>query len=219
MRHLGRLPGQGEVLSDLPVGASLDPSGTFYWQPGPGFAGRFPLLFVRTDCQRAGGAPSCDRHDPESIGSPDRHANGLCRGEVVGHGAVRVDDQVIGSRRQARGCHVVTARPVARVSKDCGDIRPNPTERGHTDEYWRSTSRWMGPDMNRIDACSAGRGGVDRPSRNVERLIDRREIRRKVDCEQRARDNRDVDGPNDAEPTDRIDPPEQRELIGAWRQA
>jgi hypothetical protein len=40
-----------EVLSDLPVGASLDPSGTFYWQPGPGFAGRFPLLFVRTDCR------------------------------------------------------------------------------------------------------------------------------------------------------------------------
>ncbi len=39
-----------ELLSDLPVGASLDPSGTFYWQPGPGFAGRFPLLFVRTDC-------------------------------------------------------------------------------------------------------------------------------------------------------------------------
>ena len=41
-----------EVLSDLPVGASLDPSGTFYWQPGPGFAGRFALLFVRTDCSR-----------------------------------------------------------------------------------------------------------------------------------------------------------------------
>jgi hypothetical protein len=39
------------VLSDLPVGASLDPAGTFYWQPGPGFAGQFPLLFVRTDCQ------------------------------------------------------------------------------------------------------------------------------------------------------------------------
>ena len=39
------------VLTDLPVGASLDPAGTFYWQPGPGFAGRFPLLFVRTDCQ------------------------------------------------------------------------------------------------------------------------------------------------------------------------
>ena len=39
-----------DVLNDLPVGASLDPSGTFYWQPGPGFAGRFPLLFVRTDC-------------------------------------------------------------------------------------------------------------------------------------------------------------------------
>jgi hypothetical protein len=38
------------VLSDLPVGASLDPSGTFYWQTGPGFSGRFPLLFVRTDC-------------------------------------------------------------------------------------------------------------------------------------------------------------------------
>jgi hypothetical protein len=42
---------RGGVLGDLPVGASLDPAGTFYWQPGPGFAGRFPLLFVRTDCQ------------------------------------------------------------------------------------------------------------------------------------------------------------------------
>ena len=42
---------QGGELSDLPVGASLDPSGTFYTQPGPGFAGRFLLLFVRTDCQ------------------------------------------------------------------------------------------------------------------------------------------------------------------------
>jgi hypothetical protein len=41
----------GGVLGDLPVGASLDPSGTFYWQPGPGFAGRIALLFVRTDCQ------------------------------------------------------------------------------------------------------------------------------------------------------------------------
>jgi hypothetical protein len=39
------------ALTDLPVGASLDPAGTFYWQPGPGFAGQFPLLFVRTDCQ------------------------------------------------------------------------------------------------------------------------------------------------------------------------
>ena len=41
---------KGGELSDLPVGASLDRSGTFYWQPGPGFAGQFPLLFVRTDC-------------------------------------------------------------------------------------------------------------------------------------------------------------------------
>ena len=39
------------VLSDLPVGASLDPSGTFYWQTGPGFAGNFSLLFVRTNCR------------------------------------------------------------------------------------------------------------------------------------------------------------------------
>jgi putative Ig domain-containing protein/carboxypeptidase family protein len=40
-----------DVLSDLPVGASVDPAGTFYWQAGPGFAGRFPLVFVRTDCR------------------------------------------------------------------------------------------------------------------------------------------------------------------------
>jgi hypothetical protein len=41
------------VLGDLPVGASLDPAGIFYWQTGPGFAGRFDLLFVRTDCRAA----------------------------------------------------------------------------------------------------------------------------------------------------------------------
>jgi hypothetical protein len=40
-----------KVLMDLPVGASLDPAGTFYWQTGPGFAGRFPLVFVRTNCR------------------------------------------------------------------------------------------------------------------------------------------------------------------------
>jgi hypothetical protein len=39
------------VLTDLPVGAVVDPSGTFYWQTGPGFAGRFPLVFVRTNCR------------------------------------------------------------------------------------------------------------------------------------------------------------------------
>ena len=27
------------ALSDLPVGAAIDPAGTFYWQPGPGFIG------------------------------------------------------------------------------------------------------------------------------------------------------------------------------------
>jgi hypothetical protein len=40
-----------KVLSDLPVGASLDPAGTFFWQTGPGFAGKFPLVFVRTNCR------------------------------------------------------------------------------------------------------------------------------------------------------------------------
>jgi Putative Ig domain/Carboxypeptidase regulatory-like domain len=40
---------QGE-LRELPVGASLDRSGRFFWQPGPAFSGRFALLFVRTAC-------------------------------------------------------------------------------------------------------------------------------------------------------------------------
>ena len=39
-----------DKLVDLPVGAAIDPAGTFYWQPGPGFIGRFELLFVRTGC-------------------------------------------------------------------------------------------------------------------------------------------------------------------------
>lgn len=42
---------KNNVLTDLPVGASLDSAGTFYWQTGPGFAGRFPLVFVRTNCR------------------------------------------------------------------------------------------------------------------------------------------------------------------------
>ncbi len=40
----------GERLDDLPVGAAIDRTGTFYWQPGPGFIGTFELLFVRTAC-------------------------------------------------------------------------------------------------------------------------------------------------------------------------
>ncbi len=39
-----------ERLGHLPVGAAIDPTGTFYWQPGPGFKGQFELLFVRTAC-------------------------------------------------------------------------------------------------------------------------------------------------------------------------
>ena len=45
----GYLVKNGELV-DLPVGSSLDPSGTFYWLPGPGFAGRFAFLFIRTGC-------------------------------------------------------------------------------------------------------------------------------------------------------------------------
>lgn len=38
-------------LRDLPVGASIDPTGVFHWQPGPAFHGRYDLLLVRTDCR------------------------------------------------------------------------------------------------------------------------------------------------------------------------
>lgn len=37
-------------LGPLPVGSSLDPTGKFYWQPGPAFRGTYRLLFVRTTC-------------------------------------------------------------------------------------------------------------------------------------------------------------------------
>ena len=40
----------GDRLSELPVGAAINPAGTVYWQPGPGFIGTFELLFVRTAC-------------------------------------------------------------------------------------------------------------------------------------------------------------------------
>jgi hypothetical protein len=39
-----------KMLKALPVGASIDPAGTFFWQPGPGFSGSFDLSFVRTGC-------------------------------------------------------------------------------------------------------------------------------------------------------------------------
>lgn len=40
----------GGELRPLPVGASLDASGTFYWQPGPAFRGTYELLFLRVSC-------------------------------------------------------------------------------------------------------------------------------------------------------------------------
>jgi hypothetical protein len=37
-------------MRELPAGASIDPAGRFYWQPGAGFLGTYQLLFVRTAC-------------------------------------------------------------------------------------------------------------------------------------------------------------------------
>jgi hypothetical protein len=37
----------------LPAGATLDPAGRFYWQPGPAFHGRFQIVFVLTACDGA----------------------------------------------------------------------------------------------------------------------------------------------------------------------
>jgi hypothetical protein len=45
----GYLVVAGETRT-LPAGSSLDPAGTFYWQPGPAFAGTYDLVFVRTAC-------------------------------------------------------------------------------------------------------------------------------------------------------------------------
>jgi hypothetical protein len=45
----GYLAANGELRA-LPIGSSLDRTGTFYWQPGPGFLGSYPLVFVRTAC-------------------------------------------------------------------------------------------------------------------------------------------------------------------------
>ena len=38
------------TLDALPVGASIDRTGTFYWQPGASFKGVFDLRFIRTSC-------------------------------------------------------------------------------------------------------------------------------------------------------------------------
>jgi putative Ig domain-containing protein/carboxypeptidase family protein len=46
----GYLAANGELRA-LPIGASLDRTGTFYWQPGPGFLGSYQLVFVRTTCE------------------------------------------------------------------------------------------------------------------------------------------------------------------------
>jgi hypothetical protein len=45
----GYLAANGELRA-LPIGSSLDRTGTFYWQPGPGFFGSYQLVFVRTAC-------------------------------------------------------------------------------------------------------------------------------------------------------------------------
>jgi hypothetical protein len=55
--HFGESPAgiQGFLLNDsqlnrLPIGSTLDAqSGTFSWSPGPGFLGRYSLVFVLTD--------------------------------------------------------------------------------------------------------------------------------------------------------------------------
>jgi hypothetical protein len=47
--YAGYLVANGE-LRPLPTGSSLDPGGTFYWQPGPGYFGSYRLVFVRTSC-------------------------------------------------------------------------------------------------------------------------------------------------------------------------
>ncbi len=40
----------GDALKKLPIGSTLDAkTGTFYWSPGPGFLGRYSLVFVLTD--------------------------------------------------------------------------------------------------------------------------------------------------------------------------
>jgi len=39
----------GGHMRPLPIGSSLDSStGTFTWQPGPGFIGRYQFVFLRT---------------------------------------------------------------------------------------------------------------------------------------------------------------------------
>lgn len=50
--YAGYLVVNGE-LKPLPTGSALDPAGTFYWHPGPGFFGTYRLLFVRTGCENA----------------------------------------------------------------------------------------------------------------------------------------------------------------------
>ena len=38
----------GEELRSLPIGSTINPSnGTFSWLPGPGFLGKYDLVFVR----------------------------------------------------------------------------------------------------------------------------------------------------------------------------
>ncbi len=43
-----RFPGPVSNLSALPVGSTLDRErGIFYWQPGPGFVGEYPFVFIK----------------------------------------------------------------------------------------------------------------------------------------------------------------------------
>lgn len=40
----------GDRLRPLPIGSTIDTAkGIFYWQPGPGFIGKYDLVFIKTD--------------------------------------------------------------------------------------------------------------------------------------------------------------------------
>ena len=58
----------GGRMRPLPVGSSLDTStGTFTWQPGPGFLGRYEFVFLRT------GANGLKTRIPVDVSIAPRH--------------------------------------------------------------------------------------------------------------------------------------------------
>ena len=89
-------------MRPLPVGSTLNrTSGTFSWQPGPGFVGRYEFVFLRT------GSKASRHASPSTSGSRPRPK-------------ATIDDRSLGSGLRAQG------RAAIRLRSACLSLSPEP---------------------------------------------------------------------------------------------